>query len=100
LKIRDALEKGIISSLTSLKNEMLEKWLREVKDECLSPVSASDHNIFGGAFFNSKDNTTYWTRAAQFHQWWSANIEKKSKYESFIFDAAAAKTLKTKDIQR
>jgi hypothetical protein len=75
------------------------QWLQDAKQSCLSNTYAHDYEFYGGPAFIENDQSTYWTDANQFINWWKNNVERRQKYHVISKDAEYL-GVKTKKVQR
>jgi hypothetical protein len=60
-----------ITSLSALKLELVQDWLRGAKQHCCLP-SCSEEALYGGP--RTRDPRTHWTKPQQLVDWWASNV--------------------------
>ena len=86
-KVNDHIQTNPTSSIFSLKRELVQKWLEEVKKECCGPNQTNEEIYYGGAPFVVEDASTHWSEPNQVFTWWKNNIERKTKFKVLQEDA-------------
>ncbi len=81
------LKENPISSVFSIRKDIVSKWLDDVRLECSGTEMSRLEASYGGSPFHIDDAQTHWTEPSQLYTWWKNNIDRKSKFKVLQEDA-------------